>query len=168
MEEANSHLQKPVELFWSPAGITQAGCNLFTLPRASPHPTPTHPAFSFTHVRTELSETLVSPLANACHSELWGKQSPRREFLEELKDGCDMSLKLKGAVTYKRWSFSQACSSPIQGEVSHHYLGGTDGAHQQPEPGDGRQSGWPPTPHLPAEEHPPHHCQPCSWQIPSG
>lgn len=34
-----------------------------------------------------------------------------------------MSLKLKGAVTYKRRCFSQASSSPIREEVSHHYMG---------------------------------------------
>lgn len=43
--------------------------------------------------------------------------------MEELKDGCDMSLKLKGAVTYKPQCFSQASSSPIREEVSHHYMG---------------------------------------------
>lgn len=127
------------------------------MPQTSPHPTPRHPAFSSTHIRTELSETLVSPLANACHSELWGKQSPRREFLEEPKDGCDMSLKLKGAVTYKLRSFSQACSSPIQEEASDHYLRGTDRAHQQPE--SVSQGG---ILHLPSQHrsihHTPGHC----------
>lgn len=62
-------------------------------------------------------ETLLCLLADACHTKLRGKQSPRREFLEELKDGCDVSLKLKGAVTYKRWCCSQASSSPSWEEV---------------------------------------------------
>ena len=89
--------------------------------------------------------------------------------MEELKDGCNMSLKLKGAVTYKRRCFSQASSSPIRTEVSHHYVRGTDGVHQQwREPGGGCHSCWCSTPHLPAEEYLPHHQQPCAWQISSG
>lgn len=117
IEEANSHLWESVKPFWSPTGITHSGCNLFTLPQPYPSPSAAQPFYLRTS-GLRLSKTLISLLADACHFKLQGKQSPGRDFLEELKDGCDMSLKLKGAVTYKWRCFSLSSSNPGRGKSS--------------------------------------------------